>query len=30
MNDVVFDIYSQSKQNLRSKWKSKVIKIYAN
>jgi len=26
----VFDISSQSKQNLRSKWRSKIVKIYAN
>ena len=26
----VFDISSQSKQKLRSKWRSKIIKIYAN
>ena len=26
----VFDVSSQSKQKLRSKWRSKIIKIYAN
>ena len=26
----VFDISSQSKQKLRSKWRSKIVKIYAN
>jgi len=26
----VFDISSQSKQKLRSKWSSKIIEIYAN
>ena len=26
----VFDISSQSKQKLRSKWRSEIVKIYVN
>ena len=26
----VFDIFSQSKQNQKSAWKSKIVKIHAN